>query len=366
MLTGQFTYHLWPNCMKLAQNLEFETLYKPLIPIIYVQVALQIAQERGLDSNKLISTIGLTPQQLEDVQTLVTPFMHAWLLTLIIEQTGNHGLGFEIGLRLSPTVHGQLGQAMLCCATLKDALDIASQFWHLRERLIHFQFNEHHDVGVVHLHTELVYPDPLRSLHFDCMLAMFYRITQILTCSMTPIGEIWLDYPEPDYFDSSSAQQFQQQLPILRYNMPSCQYRLPLELMSLPLLMANPEALRHAIAQCEREQNLMPQQRGQFLKTVTERLQRQENGYASPEQIANDLHLSLRTFRRRLQQEGSSYQTLLEEIKKRDALQLLEDNRLAIQQISSLLGYGNPANFSRTFRQWTGKTPSEYRALIGQ
>lgn len=351
--------------MKLEQSALFEKLYKPLIPIIYVQVALQIAQERGLAVNQLIDTIGLSPQQLDDVQTLVTPFMHAWLITLIIEQTGNNGLGFEIGLRLSPTVHGQLGQAMLCCATLKDALNIASQFWHLRERLIQFHFSEHHDVGVVNLYTQLVYPEPLRSLHFDCMLAMFYRMTQILTCSLTPIGEIWLDYPEPDYFESSSAQQFQAQLPTLRYNMPSCQYRVPLALLDVPLVMANPEALKHAIAQCEREQNLTQQQRGQFLKIVTERLQRQENGYASPAQIANDLHLSLRTFRRRLQQEGSSYQILLEEIKKRDALQLLEDNRLAIQQISSLLGYGNPANFSRTFRQWTGKTPSEYRALIG-
>lgn len=351
--------------MKLEHNSQFEKLYQPLIPIIYVQVALQLAQERGLNAQQLIQTIGLSEYQLNDVQTLVTPFVHAWLLTLIIEQSGNHGLGFEIGLRLSPTVHGHLGQAMLCCATLKDALDIASQFWQLRERLIQFHFSEHGDVGVVHLHTELVYPEPLRSLHFDCMVAMFYRMTQILTCSLTPIGEIWLDYPEPDYFESSSAQQCQYQLPMLRYNMPSCQYRVPLELMNLPLVMANPEALKHAIAQCEREQNLTQQQRGQFLKTVTERLQRQENGYASPEQIVNDLHLSLRTFRRRLQQEGSSYQTLLEEIKKRDALQLLEDRRLAIQQISSLLGYGNPANFSRIFRQWTGKTPSEYRALIG-
>lgn len=346
--------------MKLEQNSQFEKLYQPLIPMMYVQVALHIAQERGLSVNQLIQTIGLSESQLNDVQTLVTPFVHAWLLTLIIEQTGHHGLGFEIGLRLSPTVHGPLGQAMLCCATLKDALDIASQFWQLRERLIQFQFSEHHDVGVVHLHTELVYPEPLRHLHFDCMVAMFYRITQILTCSLTPIGEIWLDYPEPDY-----AQSFRSQLPLLRYNMPSCQYRVPLDLLNLPLVMANAEALKHALAQCEREQSLQ-QQPGQFLKAVIERLKRHENGYASPEQIANDLHLSQRTFRRRLQQEGSSYQTLLEEIKKRDALHLLEDSRLAIQHISSALGYSNPANFSRTFRQWTGKTPSEYRTLIRQ
>lgn len=346
--------------MKLEHNSQFEKLYQPLIPIIYVQVALHIAQERGLNAQQLIQTIGLSECQLNDVQTLVTPFVHAWLLTLIIEQSGNHGLGFEIGLRLSPTVHGQLGQAMLCCATLNDALDIASQFWHLRERLIQFHFIQHGDIGVVHLHTELVYPEPLRQLHFDCMLAMFYRMTQILTCSLTPIGEIWLDYPDPDYVESSSAQQ----LPVLRYNMPSCQYRVPLEVMNLPLVMANPQALKHAIAHCEREQSL--QQQGQFLKSVMARLQRQENGYASPEQIANDLHLSLRTFRRRLQQENSSYQTLLEGIKKRDALQLLEDNRLAIQHISSLLGYSNPANFSRVFKTWTGKTPSEYRALLAR
>ena len=364
MLAGQFTNHSWPNCMKLAQTLELETLYKPLIPIIYLQVALQIAQVRGLDASQLAQMIGLKPQQLQDGQELITPLMHAWLIGLMIEQSGENGLGFEIGLRLSPTVHGQLGQAMLCCASLRQALDIASRFWHLRERLIQFEFKVHHSVGVVHLQTEVAYPDPLRRIHFDCMLAMFYRVTQILTCNMTAIGEIWLDYPAPEDASSEAMQRLYQQLPMVRYNMPSCQYRVPLELLDQPLVMANPEALAQAIAQCEREQSLLPQQQGQFLQAINARLQRQESGYASPAQLASALHLSLRTFRRRLQQEGSSYQVLLDTVKQRDALQLLEDQQLSIQQISSQLGYRNPANFSRVFKTWTGKTPTEYRALL--
>lgn len=362
MQAGQFTNHLWPNCMNLAHQQLIDQLHQPLIPAIYVQIALQIAQDRGLDTRQLIQMVGLHHQQLQDKKGLVTPFMHAWLIGLIIERSGDYGLGFEIGLRLSPTVHGDLGQAILCCGTLRQALAVASQFWHLRERLIQFEFKIHQRCGVVHLHTQMPYPDALRRIHFDCMLAMFYRLAQILTCNMQPVGEIWLDYPAPP--DADAMQTLYQQLPLVRYNMPSCQYRVPLELLDEPLIMANPEALMQAIIQCEREDARISQHPGRCLHEVSIRLQRQDEGYASPAQVARQMHLSLRTLRRRLQQEGTSYQQLLDGIKKRDALQLLEDPQLSIQYIATLLGYRNPANFSRVFKTWTGKTPSEYRVFM--
>lgn len=69
-----------------------------------------------------------------------------------------------------------------------------------------------------------------------------------------------------------------------------------------------------------------------------------------------------RTLRRRLDQEGTSFKRLMEEAKRRDALRLLDDYDLDVQRVAALLGYQDPANFTRAFRQWTGQTPSQYRA----
>jgi len=64
-----------------------------------------------------------------------------------------------------------------------------------------------------------------------------------------------------------------------------------------------------------------------------------------------------------LQMQGVSYQGLLEEARRRDALVLLEKPNIEIQKIAELLGYNNPANFTRAFKEWTGRTPSQFRAI---
>ena len=78
------------------------------------------------------------------------------------------------------------------------------------------------------------------------------------------------------------------------------------------------------------------------------------------------MHLTPRTLRRRLQEQGYSYQQLLEEARRRDSLQLLADRDREIRRIGELLGYANPANFTRAFKGWTGLSPREWRTRHGQ
>ena len=44
-----------------------------------------------------------------------------------------------------------------------------------------------------------------------------------------------------------------------------------------------------------------------------------------------------------------------------EALILLGDPRLAIDDVAAKLGYSDTANFARAFRRWTGTTPGAYR-----
>ena len=88
---------------------------------------------------------------------------------------------------------------------------------------------------------------------------------------------------------------------------------------------------------------------------------RKREGYPSLEDISQRLNMTTRTLRRKLDEEGTNFKVLLEEAKRRDAIQLLDDRNLEIQRVATLLGYQDPANFTRAFRQWTGQTPSQYR-----
>lgn len=58
---------------------------------------------------------------------------------------------------------------------------------------------------------------------------------------------------------------------------------------------------------------------------------------------------------------GTSYQQVLDDGRKRLALQYLTTTHLPLYEIAQLLGFSDPSNFRRAFRKWTGKLPGDYR-----
>lgn len=84
-------------------------------------------------------------------------------------------------------------------------------------------------------------------------------------------------------------------------------------------------------------------------------------GDPSIEGVARALETNVRTLQRRLAAAGTSHSRVLAEVRLKVAIDLLEDRRLTLAEISSRLGYSDPAHFTRAFTRWTGRTPRDYR-----
>ncbi|WP_394562027.1 AraC family transcriptional regulator [Aquipseudomonas alcaligenes] len=87
-------------------------------------------------------------------------------------------------------------------------------------------------------------------------------------------------------------------------------------------------------------------------------------GEPKREVVAQALLLSERTLQRRLQEEGTSYQQLLDDTRRELAEQYLAQPNLTLLEIAYLLGFADPSNFFRAFRRWFDATPGEYRARL--
>ena len=72
--------------------------------------------------------------------------------------------------------------------------------------------------------------------------------------------------------------------------------------------------------------------------------------------------MSGRTLKRKLHERGTTFRALLDDARFRQAQHLLENPDLDIQQVAIALGYRDPACFTRAFRRWSGRTPSQARA----
>ena len=84
-------------------------------------------------------------------------------------------------------------------------------------------------------------------------------------------------------------------------------------------------------------------------------------GDVAQQDVADSLHMSLRTLQRKLHKENTSYKALLEETRRQLAGQYLRQARLSVSEVTYLLGFSEPSNFTRAFKRWTGHTPSEFR-----
>jgi len=84
------------------------------------------------------------------------------------------------------------------------------------------------------------------------------------------------------------------------------------------------------------------------------------------EYVASLLGTSARTVQRRLSEWGLSYEQLLDDVRRMEALRLVEESRLTISDIAAFVGYSDGPHLMRAFRRWTGTTPARFRQVIRQ
>jgi AraC-like DNA-binding protein len=101
-----------------------------------------------------------------------------------------------------------------------------------------------------------------------------------------------------------------------------------------------------------------------FIERVKLAIQQQLTGRRpSIEDIAGALHISSRTLQRRLQDEGSSFQRVLEESRHLLARHYLNNSVLELNEAAYLLGYEDGNSFVRAFRSWEGVPPARWREM---
>ncbi len=97
-----------------------------------------------------------------------------------------------------------------------------------------------------------------------------------------------------------------------------------------------------------------------LIQRVQDYLELQQGVWPSMAETAQVLQLPERTLRHQLQQLGSSYKHIREQMIKEKALKLMEYQEYSIEMISELLGYSEPAAFNHAFKRWFGQSPRQY------
>ena len=90
-------------------------------------------------------------------------------------------------------------------------------------------------------------------------------------------------------------------------------------------------------------------------------IERLHDGTPNQETIAQSLNVSLRSLQRKLNDEDTNFKTLLESTRRELALHYIRETHRSLGEITYLLGFSEPSNFTRAFKRWTGVSPIVYR-----
>jgi AraC-like DNA-binding protein len=82
------------------------------------------------------------------------------------------------------------------------------------------------------------------------------------------------------------------------------------------------------------------------------------------ESMAYELHTTPATLRRRLQDEGESYQSIKDQLRRDLAITYLSHSERSVMDIALELGFAEPSAFHRAFKKWTGASPGEHRRSL--
>lgn len=314
----------------------------------FAQLLYEYLDRQGLDAQQLL---GPRPDPGQHFVPMAD--WQTWLKRVDAVE-GRAGLGLRIAEGISARHFGVVGYAALACNNLAEALQRMERY--------------HASVYDANPARVEVLPDGVAvewgiergrpgALVDETAIASLVQLARDMTGHYWPLRKVSFVNPPPvdiqpyrDFFGGEVV-----------FNAPTTRLEFDASCLALPLRKSDP-----ALAQ------LLDQQAEQLLQQVSQvpaivdawrrtLVPLIREGQTSLAALAQAHHTSPRTLQRRLSEQGTSFQQLLDDTRRHLAEAHLTDARLDLAEIALLLGYSEQSAFTRAFRAWTGLPPAQWR-----
>ena len=315
--------------------------------------------ECGQNADDLFAEAGLDPAALKDANARYPFDGMQRLWHLAVKATGDSDFGLVAAGCWHPTSWHALGYAWLASASLRDAFERAARYSRLVSDALVFELKPSDGGAWFVAQTRVPLPAPQRAAQ-DATIATLVHMCRLSCGEQFRPRRVRFAYEKVDGFGVLSK--------LLRapieYGCDCCGIEVAAEDLDADLPTANVELARA-------NERVIMQYLARFdtksvgLKVRTKLLEQLPSGHACETSVASALNMTERTLQRRLRDEGTSYNELLDELRRELAARYVAEAGLSFSEITYLLGFSEPSNFTRAFRRWTGTSPGRWRNGCG-
>jgi AraC-like DNA-binding protein len=313
--------------------------------------------KHNIELAPLLRRVGLSERDFDNHQLRISAVAQVRLLEYAAEALGDSALGLHLAQQANLRQAGLLFYVTSAARTIGETLLLIERYCRIvneavRVKLLPIQNGiivEFNFVGLSRHHFR-------QNAEFG-LAAILKGLREHVGRNIRPIGVTFAHprnshLPEFERFFGSPVE----------YGAASDQWSFSNETLAVPLITGDPyllETLQPFCDQAAKERNTAV---GTLRSSVENEAQKLlPHGKANRQAVARALGMSERTLSRRLADEGTTYEELVDQLRRSLAFQYIKTQSISVSQIAWLLGYEGSTSFNHAFVRWTGSSPSVVR-----
>ena len=306
-----------------------------------------------VDGDRLFNKAGLTTEKLgmPNARYPVDGLQRLWKLA--VHATANPSLGLKVARHWHPTTLHALGYAWMASESLGAAMERSTKYGHLLSTDLRFAVTAAHGQAEFSFHYDSRRPEPVDA-EIDALAATLLKLCRVTYGEPIQPLRVQLARSKPSdptpyrrVFGESVAYSADRNAIVLKES----DVTRPLPTANADLVRVNEGLALERLVRLESAQLSL-----RVRREIVEDLQA---GGGDQRSIAGRLGMSARALQRKLAQEGTSYQHVLDETRSELALEYLSE-KLSQREIAYMLGFSDSSAFAKAFRRWYGIAPTKY------
>ena len=335
------------------------------VPTGYVKQLLEQVAKQNYDVVELLESVGIDPAEIQH-QTEFSAKKFGFLYQRVMYITQDEYFGMPSGGRLPNGAFRMMCHAIIQCKSLGHAIRRASDFHEIvkgtkikpklesKGRYAKVTF-----AGLDSLNKseaeELIASEPPSSICTS--LSMWHHFVSWLIGERLELKAAYFKFAEEEAIPGIQIK-FQSEL---RFSQHDNAMVFPARYLEYPIVQT--EETLHGFLKTAPYQLLVMADDSTSLESQIVALIGRDFSLPVPaaKEVANTLNMSLSKLRRRLLDEGTTFQKIKDDCRKKTAINYMNSPQLSINDVAGLMGFEETSAFFRSFKRWTGMTPGEYR-----
>ena len=332
---------------------------KPMISIAATTGLLEAIATAGGNPDQILSAFGLDRSVFSKPEGFIPCSIFAGILKEAARATADDCFGLHFGERFNPKNIGPLVYVALNSPTIAAGIGNVERYLHVYDSSAKWFFTAEGNRGYIrYLLTDLGI-DPLRQSNEHGMTIVLNTLRMMVGSQWAPL-EVQFVHEAPEQTSEHhrifrAPVLFGCETNALVIEHSFTDREVPAADPQLYLIMK--QYLDQVLGDMPREDGFL----GSIRKAIAESMR---DGDPKLARVAKRMAMGPRTLQRRLKDYGLDFKKLVEDTRRRFALNYLKDRGNTLTEVAFLLGYSELSAFNRAFKRWTGSTPLDHRRSI--